>query len=124
MQGIFSDSPLWFDGTVDEDENYGDDYEPVDFGHIRPCVYEWGDYIVDEQQHYLAGVGCGEIELSAPKNKHRYTLEEICEILAKYDKLSKQMTHEMALWECGLSHSSLTRWRKMLNINTNKGETK
>lgn len=117
MQGIFIDSPLWFDGTVDEDENYGDDYEPMDFGHVRQCVYEWGDYIVEEQQHYLAGVGSGEIELRNPRER-KHLPEEILQILEEYPKLLEQgMGSLVACAHFGISPQTYYRWvREYKNI--------
>lgn len=44
-------------------EEYEDVTVPKNLGRRRPRVDEWGDYILEEQQHYLAGIASGEIEL-------------------------------------------------------------
>lgn len=44
-------------------EEYEDVTAPKNLGRRRPRVDEWGDYILEEQQHYLAGIVSGEIEL-------------------------------------------------------------
>jgi uncharacterized protein involved in tolerance to divalent cations len=107
MQG---DSPLWWSNTTDEDENYNDEYQPCNNGRIRPCVYEWGDYIVEEQEHYVAGVGSGEIVL--PNLRQRKHLpEEILRILAEYPKLLEQgMSSLVACAYLGISAQTYYRW--------------
>ena len=110
MQGISVDSPLWFDGTVDEDENYNDDYEPSNNGRTRPCVYEWGDYIAEEQEHYVAGVCSGEIKLPSYK-QHRHSPEEILLKLAEFPKLLEQgMTIILACACLGITPETYRRW--------------
>ena len=107
MQG---DSPLWWSNTTDEDENYNDDYQPCNNGRIRPCVYEWDDYIVEEQEHYVAGVGSGEIKLRSYK-QHRHSPEEISLKLAEFPKLLERgMTIMLACACLGISPETYRRW--------------
>jgi hypothetical protein len=60
----------WTDDT-ERDEYRDMDYGPRNMGRIRPNQAEWGDYIQDAQQGYLADLSSGSIEL--PKVKYRNT---------------------------------------------------
>jgi hypothetical protein len=131
------DSSLWWSNTTDEDENYGDDYEPMNLGRVRPCIYEWGDYIVEEQQYYLAGVGSGEIELRKPRARktkaRRHSPEEVLQILEEYPRLLEQgMSSLVACEHFGIAPQTYYRWvseyknigfvEKPGNVRTGKGE--
>ena len=132
MRYMQMDSSLWWSDTTDEDENYNDDYQPSNNGRIRPCVYEWGDYIIEEQEHYVAAVGSGEIKLRTYK-QHRHSPEEISIILAKCPKLMEQgMTMMVACTYLGITPQTYYRWigeyknidfvEKAGNIRTGVGE--
>lgn len=52
-------------------EEYGDVAGPKNLGRRRPNQEEWGDYIVEEQQHYAYGLESGEIKLPETPKRGR-----------------------------------------------------
>lgn len=52
-------------------EEYGDVAGPKNLGRRKPNQEEWGDYIVEEQQHYAYGLESGEIKVPETPKRGR-----------------------------------------------------
>jgi hypothetical protein len=104
---------IFLSSKIDSDLFDDDDYDPPNLGGRRPNIYEWGDYILEEQVHYAYGISDGSISVNEEKPKRKHTPEEIVEILAQYQVLRNQgVDREPALFDLGISSSTLTNWRR------------
>jgi hypothetical protein len=104
---------IFLNSKIDNDMNEEDDYDPPNLGGRRPNIYEWGDYILEEQVHYAYGISDGSISVNEEKPQRSHKPEEIVEMLAQYQMLREQgFDREPALFHLGISSSTLIKWRK------------